>query len=88
MKSSYVCPCSDTSEKNLICTDNNWLPIYICTTQSHYREFLRWEIFMEHELRFGLDFGRLALLKKKLGQLSTTFKGRFFHVFMGKKNEK
>jgi hypothetical protein len=23
--------------------------------QSHYREVLRWEIFMEQELRFGLD---------------------------------
>ena len=33
--------------------------------QSHYREVPRWEIFMEHELRFGLDLGRLALLKNK-----------------------
>jgi hypothetical protein len=38
--------------------------------QSHYREVPRWMIFMEHELRFGQDLGRLALLKKKhLGQL-------------------
>ncbi len=28
--------------------------------QSHYREVLRWEIFMEQKLRFGLDLGRLA----------------------------
>ena len=38
--------------------------------QSHYREVPRWEIFMEQELRFGLDFGQLALLKKRdLGRL-------------------
>ena len=28
--------------------------------QSHYREVSRWEIFMEQELRFGLDLGRMA----------------------------
>ena len=28
--------------------------------QSHYREVTRWEIFMEQELRFGLDFSRMA----------------------------
>ena len=39
--------------------------------QSHYREVARWEIFMEQELRFGLDLGRV---------------GNFFgHDFMGKK---
>ena len=32
------------------------------------------EIFMEQELRFGLDLG-----------LFGNFWGRFFHVFMGKK---
>ena len=42
--------------------------------QSHYREVPRWEIFMEQELRFGLDFGRFG-----------NFWGRFFHVFMSKK---
>ena len=26
--------------------------------QSHYREVLQWEIFMEQELRLGLDLGR------------------------------
>ena len=35
--------------------------------QSHYREVPRLESFMEQELRFRLDLGRLALLKKKLG---------------------
>ena len=36
--------------------------------QSHYGEVLQWEIliFMEQELRFGLDLGRLAVLKKKV----------------------
>ena len=28
--------------------------------QSHYREVQRWEIFMEQELRFGPDLGRMA----------------------------
>jgi hypothetical protein len=28
--------------------------------QSHYREVPRWEIFMEQELRFGLDLGQMA----------------------------
>ena len=45
--------------------------------QSHYREVARWEIFMEQELRFGLDLGRFG-----------NFWGRFFHVFMGKKKFK
>ena len=50
------------------------LQIYATSFQSHYREFARWEIFMEQELRFGLDLGRI-----------NNFWGRFFHVFMGKK---
>jgi hypothetical protein len=29
----------------------------------------RWAIFMEQELRFGLDLGHLALLKKTFGRL-------------------
>ena len=28
--------------------------------QSHYKEILLWEIFMEQELKFGLDLGRMA----------------------------
>ena len=28
--------------------------------QSLYREVPRWEIFMEQELRFGLDLGQMA----------------------------
>ena len=43
---------------------------YSHNNQSHYREFPRWVIFIEQELRFGLDLCLLALLKKKdLGQL-------------------
>ena len=33
---------------------------YPTCEQSHYREVPRWEIFMEQELRFGLDLGRMA----------------------------
>ena len=33
--------------------------------QSHYKEILLWEIFMEQELKFGLDLARLAILKKR-----------------------
>ena len=36
-----------------------WLNLY-GHEQSHYREVLRWEIFMEQEWRFGLDLGRMA----------------------------
>ena len=35
--------------------------------QSHNREVPRREIFMEQELRFWLDLGRLALLRKIFG---------------------
>ena len=31
-----------------------------CCIQSHYREISWWEIFMEQELRFGLDLGWMA----------------------------
>ena len=41
--------------------------------QSHYREVPRWEIFMEQELRFGLDLGQLAVVKIGLGRLRATF---------------
>ena len=34
--------------------------VSICGDQSHYREVPRWEIFMEQELRFGLDLGQMA----------------------------
>ena len=42
--------------------------------------------FMEQELRFGLDLGRLAILKKKgLGRLWATFDGGFFMFSEAKK---
>ena len=57
--------------------------------QSHYIEVPRWEIFMEQELRFGLDLRRLAVLKKKrFGPIMSNFLGRSFQVFMGKKTKK
>ena len=33
---------------------------FLSFKQSHYREVLRWEIFMEQKLRFGLDLGQMA----------------------------
>ena len=57
--------------------------------QSHYKYVPRWEIFMEKELRVGLDLGRLAVLKKMgLGRLWAFFVGVFFIFFRGKKNVK
>ena len=45
---------------------------------------------MEQELRFGLDLGRLALLKKKrFGPIMSNFLGRcFFKIFNVKKNRR
>ena len=37
--------------------------------QSHYIEVVQGPIFMEQNMRFGLFWGRLAILKKKLGRL-------------------
>ena len=36
-----------------------WLlgAIKLCQNQSHYRKVTLWDIFMEQELRFGLDLG-------------------------------
>ena len=40
---------------------------------------------MEHELRFGLDLGRLAVLKKKgSGPIMSNFLGWFFQLFVVK----
>ena len=47
--------------------------------QSHYREVPWWEIFMEHELRFGLDLGGLAVLKER-------FWANYEQLSRGKKN--
>ena len=43
-----------------------------------------WEIFMEQELRFGLDLGRLAVLKKRVWADYEQLLGWFFHVLGGK----
>ena len=51
--------------------------------QSHYREVLRWEIFMELELRFGLNLGRLTLMKKNWADYEQHLR-LVFHIFMGK----
>ena len=42
---------------------------------------------MEQEMKFGLDLGRLALLKKKntFGPIMSNILVWFFQVFMGKK---
>ena len=59
----------------------------LSSKQSHYREVPRWEIFMEQELRFGLDLDRLAALKKKgLGWLWATFVCCFLMSSGAKKN--
>ena len=56
--------------------------------KSHYREVPRWEIFMEQELRFELDLGQLALLKKKpLVRFWAAFEAVFLS-FLGKKEKK
>ena len=40
---------------------------------------------MEQELRFGLDLGRLAVLKKRVWADYDQLLGCLFHVFRGKK---
>ena len=49
---------------------------YLYINQSHNRVVPWWDIFMEQELKFGLDLGRFG-----------NFWDRFFHVFMGKKKD-
>ena len=46
--------------------------------QSHYIKVAQGGIFMEQNMRFGLILGRLAILKKNLGQLGAIFDGGFF----------
>ena len=73
----YVLTKSANIYHTLILNDRYW--------QSYYREVPRWEIFIEQELRFGLDLGQLAVLKKGSGLIMSNFWGQFFHVFRGKK---
>ena len=51
---------SSPSEKKLPLTQDLELKSLMESNQSHYREVLRWEIFKEQELRFGLDLGRFG----------------------------
>ena len=55
------------------------------TQQSHYKEVLRWEIFMEQELRFVLDLGWLAVLKKRVWADYEQLLRVVFSCFQGKK---
>ena len=64
-------------------TDYAYHP-YSRSSQSHYREVTRLEIFTEQELIFGLDLGRLAILKKGSGPIMSNFWGCFF-IFSGAK---
>ena len=52
--------------------------------QNQYRDVPRWEIFLEQELRFGLDLGQLSLLKK----IMSNCWGQFFQVSMVKDPQK
>ena len=56
--------------------------------QSHYREVTRWEIFIEQELRLGMDLGRLALLKKHICADYEQLLSPFFSSFCGQKKIK
>ena len=40
--------------------------------------------FMEQELRFGLDLGRLEILKKRFGPIMSNFLGRVVQVLWEK----
>ena len=60
---------------------------FVCTLyQSHYREVIRWEIFMEQKLRFGLNLGRLAVLKKRVLANYEQLLRVVFSCFQGQKN--
>ena len=56
--------------------------------QSHYREVQRWEIVMEQELRFGLDLGRMAVLKKRVWANYEQLLRMFFSCFQEQINVK
>jgi hypothetical protein len=53
--------------------------------QSH-REVPQWDIFMEQELRFGLDLGQFAVLKKRVWADYEHFLRVVFSFFQGQKN--
>ena len=43
--------------------------------------------FYETEIEIWAGFGPVGNTEKKLGPIMTNFWGRFFHVFVGKKNQ-
>ena len=57
---------------------------YVCK-QSQYRKVPPWEIFMEQELCFGLDLGRLAVLKKRVWEDYEQLLRVVFSCFQGQK---
>ena len=62
-----------------------WSFVSFRANQSHYREVPRWEIFMEQELKFGLDLGWLAVLKKRVWADYEQLLGGLFLCFQGQK---
>ena len=81
LKGSIIpCPC-------ILCTSLLSELQPMCA-QSHYREVTRWEISIKKYLRFGMVLGLLAILKKYLDRLLTTFQSIFFMFFRGKKKFK
>ena len=59
--------------------------VVIWWNRSHYREVPRREIFMEQELRFGLDFSQLAVLKKRVWAEYEQLLRVVFSCFQGQK---
>ena len=55
--------------------------------QSHCREVPRGEIFIEQKLRFGLDLGQLAVLKKRIWANYEQLLRVVFSCFRGQKGE-
>ena len=51
-------------------------------TQSHYTEVVQEAIFLQQNMRSGLNLGQLGILKNKLGRLWATFENVFF-MFLG-----
>ena len=52
-----------------------------CWSRSHYTNVTRWAISMEQELRFGLVFGQLAILRKNLTDYEQFLRAVFSRFF-------
>ena len=70
---------------NFSCLSNTYFSIW--SDQSHYREVLRWESFMEQELRLGLDFSHWHCWKNNIWADYEQLFRPFFSSFCGQKNE-